>query len=145
MSVVASISAAELAYIATQAYVGATFRVALVNSPGSSFAPTDTLATVLAGEVSGSGYARQTFTYTSGDVGGYTSNGLPLARKAATFTHTGTGTYTATHAVVIRGGASTGTSGSLVAVVPLASGGAVMSNGSQAVLYFDATTWRVVS
>jgi hypothetical protein len=143
VSVVASIAAAELQYIAAQAYVGKSFSVALVNSPGASFAPTDSLSTVLAGEVSGSGYARQSFTYDSGDVNGYTANGLPLARKAATFTHDGgTGTYTFTHAVVIRG---TGGTASLVAVVPLPSGGATMANGSQAVLYFDATTWRVVS
>jgi hypothetical protein len=143
VTVVASIAAAELEYIAAQAYVGKSFSVALVNSPGTTFAPTDSLSTALAAEVSGSGYARQTFSYTSGDVGGYTANGLPLARKAATFTHDGgSGSYNFSHAVVIRG---TGGSASLVAVVPLASGGATMAGGSQAVLYFDATTWRVVS
>lgn len=146
MSIAASIFAAELEHVARLAYVGSQFEVALVNSPGITFSPTDSLSTVLAHEVSGSGYSRQTFSYASGDLQGYTTNGLPLARKAATFTHNGgTGAYSLTHVVVVRvQGSGSSITRTLAAVVPLAGGGASLVDGNQCVVYFDATAWRVV-
>ena len=141
MAATASISIAELQYIANQCYVDQSFEVALINSPGSTFAPSDSLATVTTNEIveGVGGYERQSITYAGADVGGYTANGIPLVRKAATFAHNGGATsYSFSHVVIIRAD----TIPSLVAVAPLGST-ATLAAGNQAVFYVDATTWRV--
>ena len=139
MAATASISVAELQYIAGQVYVGKTFAVALINAPGTTFAPTDSLSTVTANEVgSVGGYARQTFTYATGDVLGFSTNGIPLARKAAVFTHSGSTPYTFSHVAIIRTGSSPSVVGVTALVAPT-----TLADGNQAVFYIDATTWRV--
>lgn len=107
MAATGSISIDELVYLARTAYVGKTFHVALINAPGSVFAPSDTFATILANEVAAgtAGYERQEFTFEESDIQGFTLNGIPLARKAAVFTHDGSDTnYNFSHVVTIRVG-----------------------------------------
>lgn len=141
MATTASVSVAELQYITAQAYVGKSFAVALINSPGTTFTPSDSLSTVLANEVASGtgGYARQTISYASGDVQGFVSNTIPLARKAAVFTHDGGTAYSFSHVAVIRSGSTP----SVVAVTALVAP-ATLADGNQAVFYIDAATGRVV-
>ena len=105
MAVAASVSSQELTKIIKSNYLGPTFEVALVNS-GSTYAPGSTVTyTFMADEilVGTAGYARDTFSYASGDIGAYVDDGIGLTRKAAVFTHDSGGTtYDFTDVVLLR-------------------------------------------
>lgn len=106
MSIAAAIGSVELRQIVAARYAGFSFQVALVNSPGTVYNPSSTVTrTFMANEivVNTAGYARQTISYSSGDIQAYTDEGIPLARKAATFSHDDSATtYSFTHVVLLR-------------------------------------------
>jgi hypothetical protein len=106
MAIRAKISAGELTRQVTSSYVGETFEVLLINSPGTSYQPgfTDD-ASFAANEVAQiGGYRRQTLTFAASDITSYSDGGVALATKAAVFAHDGGGsTYTFSHVVLARG------------------------------------------
>jgi len=106
MSIAAAVSSVELRQIVAARYAGSSFRVALVNSPGTVYDPSSTVTrTFMANEILAgtAGYARQTISYTTNDIYAYTDEGIPLARKAATFSHNDSATtYSFTHVVLLR-------------------------------------------
>lgn len=108
MTVLATVSDAEIRGILNARYVGNYFEVALLNMPGEVYQPVvdDATALVANGEVaSGSGgYYRQVLTYGASDVGTYSEQGINLATKAATFAHDGSSNVvTFTHVALLRG------------------------------------------
>lgn len=106
MSIAAAVGTEELKRIVESQYAGTTFQVALVNSAGTVYTPGTTVTrTFMADEVTDgtAGYGREDITYAVADVQAYTDEGIPLARKAATFTHDDSATtYQFTHVVLLR-------------------------------------------
>jgi hypothetical protein len=106
MSIAAAVGSQELRNIMLARYAGSSFQAALVNSPSTVYTPGTTVTrTFMANEVSTGlgGYQRQSIAYTTGDVQAYTDDGIPLARKAATFAHDDSiNTYQFTHVVLLR-------------------------------------------
>ncbi len=141
MPVPSLIAAQELQRVANQAYINQTFRVALVDSPGSDFEADDSLATVMAGEVTDGlgGYTRQQIGFVSADLGLYDDGKTQLARKAATFVHNNATNEVIrfSHVVMLNP-----TETAPVSVTKLASR-ATLSDGQSAVFYFDFTLYGV--
>lgn len=112
MSIAAAINKKELTKSVSLQFANQDFQVALVNAPGTVYNPGSTVtSTFLANEISAGtgGYARQSISYTLGDVQVYADEGVPLARKAATFTHNGGATtYQFTHVALLRIAIGTG-------------------------------------
>ena len=141
MPVPSQVSSAELARVAQEAYINSTFRVALVDAPGSDFDATDPLSTIMAGEVTDGlgGYTRQQIGYTSADLDNYDDGKRALARKAATFVHNGNTNEPVrfSHVVLLNP-----TETAAVAVTKL-SARATLSDGQTAIFYFDLTLYGV--
>lgn len=141
MPVPSLISAQELARVANTAYINQTFRVALVDSPGSDFEADDSLATIMAGEVIGGlgGYTRQQIGFVSADLGLYSNGKTEFARKAATFVHNNAVNETIrfSHVVMLNP-----TETAPVSVTKLASRTS-LSDGQSAIFYFDFTLYGV--
>jgi len=141
MPVPSQVSAAELSRVANEAYINNTFRVALVDSPGSDFDATDSLATIMANEVTDGlgGYTRQQLGYTAADLDVYNDGKRALARKAATFVHNGNTAETIrfSHVVLLNP-----TETDAVAVTKL-SARATLSDAQTAIFYFDLTLYGV--
>ncbi|QNJ25990.1 hypothetical protein SynSYN20_01663 [Synechococcus sp. SYN20] len=127
--------------MAEKSYINNTFRVALVDAPGSDFDATDSLSTILANEVTSGlgGYSRQQIGYTSADLDSYNNGRRALARKAATFVHNGNTAETVrfSHVVLLNP-----TETAAVAVTKL-SARATLSDGQSAIFYFDLTLYGV--
>lgn len=141
MPVPSQVSATELARVAEASYINNTFRVALVDAPGSDFDATDSLATIMAGEVDEGlgGYSRQQIGYTAADLDAYNNGKRALARKAATFAHNGNTNETVRFShVVLLNPTETG----VVAVTKL-SARATLSDGQTAIFYYDLTIYGV--
>ena len=141
MPVPSQVSSAELARVAQASYINNTFRVALVDAPGSDFDATDDFATIMAGEVTDGlgGYARQQIGYTSADLDAYDDGKRALARKAAQFDHNGNTNETIRFShVVLLNPAET----DVVSVTKL-SARATLSDGQSAIFYFDVTLYGV--
>ena len=121
MAIRAKISSGELTRQVTSSYVGETFEVLLINSPGTAYQPgfTDD-AVFAASEVSQiGGYRRQTLEFTAADVSSYSDGGVALATKAAVFAHDGgNDTYTFSHVVLARGDGNVQTLDALVSTKP---------------------------
>lgn len=141
MPIAARVGASELQRIATESYVNQSFKVALVDSPGSTFDADDPLATVIANEVTSGlgGYTRQQIGYTTADVGLYDEGLVPFARKAATFVHNNqpAQAYRFSHVVLLSPDEQ-----NVVCTVKLA-GRATLSDGQAAIFYFDFTLYGV--
>ena len=141
MPIAARIGSHELQRIATDAYVNQSFKVLLVDSPGSSFDADDPLATVIANEVTTGlgGYARQQIGFTTGDIGLYDDGEVPFARKAATFVHNNQPgqAYRFSHVVILNP-----TETQVLATAKLANR-ATLSDGQAAIFYFDFTLYGV--
>ena len=136
MALVSTVNEEELKQIAKDTYVNESFDVVLINAPGSTFTPSDTYSTVVAGEITSGvgGYTRKTFTYASTDIGVYQTGlkAVPLARKAVTFNHDDSQDVMEwTHVALIR----RSTSG-VVSVTELSSS-VQMVEDQQAIYYFD--------
>lgn len=141
MPVPSQVSAAELARVASASYINNTFRVALIDAPGSDFDATDSLSTVLSGEVTDGlgGYTRQQIGYTQADLDVYNSGKRALARKAAEFAHNGNTAETIRFShVVLLNPTETG----VVSVTKL-SARATLSDSQTAIFYFDLTLYGV--
>ena len=141
MPVPSQVSSAELARVAQASYINNTFRVALVDAPGSDFDATDDFATIMAGEVTDGlgGYARQQIGYTSADLDAYDDGKRALARKAAQFDHNGNTNETIRFShVVLLNPAET----DVVSATKL-SARATLSDGQSAIFYFDVTLYGV--
>ena len=105
MSIAAAISVSELRDTVYKRFVGETFYVALINAPATVYTPGTTInGEFLTNEVGNvGGYVRDTISYDATDIDAYTDEGIPLARKAATFTHDDSvNTYQFTHVVLLR-------------------------------------------
>ncbi len=141
MAIAARIGAQELRRLATAAYVNQSFKVVLVDAPGSTFDADDPIGTVLANEVQAGlgGYTRQTIGFTTGDVGLFDSGTVPFARKAATFVHNNqpAQAYRFSHVVLLNPAET-----QVLASTKLA-GRATLSDGQAAVFYFDFTLYGV--
>lgn len=139
MPVPSLIHASELGRVITASYINKTFKVALVDAPGSDFDADDSFATIIAFEVPEGlgGYARQSVGFTSADLGLFNAGKRELARKAATFVHNGTlnQSYRFSHVVLLNPQET-----DIVAVTKLASR-ATLSDAQTAIFYFDFTLW----
>lgn len=105
MAVASSISSKELVGLVNARYVGTTFQVALLDSLNTYVPGTTVTYQFMADEIEDAvaGYARQSFSYVSGDVSAYVDDGIPLARKAVTFSHdSSSSTYDVTHVALLR-------------------------------------------
>lgn len=105
MAVASSISSKELIGLVNARYVGTTFQVALLDSLNTYVPGTTVTYQFMADEIEDAvaGYARQSFSYVSGDVSAYVDDGIPLARKAVTFSHdSSSSTYDVTHVALLR-------------------------------------------
>lgn len=105
MAIASSISSKELLGLVNARYVGTTFSVALLDSLNTYIPGTTVTYQFMADEIEDgvAGYARETFSYVAGDVSAYVDNGIPLARKAVTFSHdSSSSTYDVTHVVLLR-------------------------------------------
>lgn len=105
MAIASSISSKELLGLVNARYVGTTFRVALLDSLNTYIPGTTVTYQFMVDEIEDgvAGYSRKSFNYVSGDVSAYVDNGIPLARKAVTFSHDGSGvTYNITHVALLR-------------------------------------------
>lgn len=125
----AILSSEELAQQAEAVYVQGTYHVALLYNE-SGYDATIDYTDVLADEVTvgTGGYARLSYSYTSGDLEPY-SNGQPLEEKTANFIHDGSSEdIIFTHVALIRQVASQYT---VVAVEP-AGEVAILTNGNTA-------------
>jgi len=127
MSIAAAVSTVELRDIVAARYAGSSFSVALVNSPGTVYDPASTVTrTFMSTEITAgtAGYGRQTISYTTSDIYAYTDEGIPLARKAATFSHDDSATtYSFTHVVLLRPAVVTASiSGTTMTVTGVTSG-----------------------
>lgn len=91
MSLPATVHEKELRRVADSAYTSKSFKVCLVDAPGSTFDADDPKSTILAGEVQAGlgGYQRQQITLNPADLGAFNAGKLAYARKAVTFTHNG--------------------------------------------------------
>lgn len=108
MTVLATVSDAEIRGILNARYVDNYFEVALLNMPGEVYQPVvDNAADLISNNelpAGPGGYYRQVLTYLPSDVGTYSEQGINLATKAAVFAHDGTTTIlTFTHVALIRG------------------------------------------
>lgn len=141
MAIAARIGAQELRRLATAAYVNQSFKVCLVDAPGSTFDADDPITTVLANEVQAGlgGYTRQTIGFTTGDVGLFENGTVPFARKAATFVHNNqpAQAYRFSHVVLLNPSET-----QVLASTKLA-GRATLSDGQAAIFYFDFTLYGV--
>jgi hypothetical protein len=141
MPIAARVGASELNRIATESYVNRNFKVALVDSPGSTFDADDPLATVIANEVTSGlgGYTRQQIGFVTADIGLYSDGQVPFARKAATFVHNNepAQAYRFSHVVLLSPDEQ-----DVVCTVKLASR-ATLSDGQAAIFYFDFTLYGV--
>ena len=141
MPVPSTIHAQELGRIATETYINQTFRVALVDAPGSSFGADDAFSTIMANEVTlgFGGYSRQQIGFTSADLGVYEDGTRALARKAATFEHNGdlNEVIRFSHVVVLNPAET-----QPLCVTKLG-GRAALSDGQSAIFYFDFTLYGV--
>lgn len=141
MPIASRVSSYELDRVANASYVNQTFKVLLVDAPGSTFDADDPLATVTANEVTEGlgGYTRQTIGFTTSDVGLYAEGKLPFARKAATFVHNNqpAQAYRFSHVVVL-----TPDEQQVLCSTKLA-GRATLSDGQAAIFYFDVTLYGV--
>lgn len=141
MPVPSQVSSEELSRVAQASYINNTFRVALVDAPGSDFDATDPLSTVIANEVTDGlgGYSRQQIGYTSADLDAYDDGKRALARKAASFVHNGNTNETIRFShVVLLNPLETG----IVSVTKL-SARATLSDAQTAIFYFDLTLYGV--
>lgn len=141
MPVPSQVSSTELARVAQASYINNTFRVALVDAPGSDFDATDDFATIMSGEVTAGlgGYSRQQIGYTSADLDVYNDGKRALARKAAQFDHNGNTNETIRFShVVLLNPTETG----VVSVTRL-SARATLSDSQTAIFYFDVTLYGV--
>lgn len=105
MAIASSISSRELVGIVNARYVGTTFEVALLDSLNTYVPGTTVTYQFMADEIEDgvAGYARESFTYVSGDISSYVDDGIPLARKGVTFSHdASSSTYNVTHVVLLR-------------------------------------------
>lgn len=107
MTVTALVSTKEIRNTLINRYTstGHYFRVALVNTLGSYVRGVTSDATFMSDEIEEGlgGYTSPYFQYTSSDIGIYADEGIPLSRKAATFTHDGSASaYDFTHVVLLR-------------------------------------------
>lgn len=105
MAIASTISSKELIGLVNAKYVGTTFEVALLDSLNSYVPGTTVTYQFMVDEIEDgvAGYSRQSFTYVAADVSAYVDDGIPLARKAATFSHDNSGvTYDITHVVLLR-------------------------------------------
>lgn len=141
MPIAARVGASELNRIANESYVNQSFKVALVDSPGSTFDADDPLSTVIANEVTSGlgGYTRQQIGFTTADIGLYSNGTVPFARKAATFVHNNepAQAYRFSHVVLLSPDEQ-----DVVCTVKLASR-ATLSDGQAAIFYFDFTLYGV--
>lgn len=141
MAIAARISSEELKRIANETYVNQSFKVCLVDSPGSTFDADDPFATVMANEVQAGlgGYTRQQIGFTTGDIGLFESGTIPFARKAATFTHNNLANQAVrfSHVVLLNPAEN-----KILATAKLA-GRATLSDGQAAIFYFDFTLYGV--
>lgn len=141
MAVPSLVAAKELERVARAAYINQSFRVALIDAPGSDFEADDSIDSVLSNEVEDGrgGYIRQQVGFVAADLGLYDDGKTQLARKAATFTHNGNPAETIRFShVVLLNPAETG----LVSVTKLAAR-ATLSDAQSAVFYFDFTLYGV--
>lgn len=127
MSIAAAINKKELTKSVSLQFVNQSFQVALVNAPGTVYNPGATVtATFLANEIAEGtgGYTRQVISYLPADLQTYADEGVPLARKAATFTHNGGATtYQFTHVALLRVAVGTGSiSGTTMTITAQSSG-----------------------
>lgn len=102
----ATVTAGELTNQVTSLYAGTDFFYgALLDSQGTTFSETTTLASILEFEIPANigDYVRQEFNYTSGDINAY-SGGVSVDAKRITFLYSGSTTtlWTATHLAVIK-------------------------------------------
>ncbi len=141
MPVPSVVNAQEISRVANESYINQSFKIALVDAPGSDFDADDPLATVIAGEVvlGVGGYSRQQIAFVSADLGVYGDGKTALARKAATFQHNSAVSETIrfSHVVVLNP-----TETAPVCVTKLASR-ASLSDGQSAIFYFDFTIYGV--
>ena len=123
MAIKSKISSGELSRQVSANYVGETFEVALINSPGTSYQPdsTDEAAFISyeVGQVGG--YRRQTLFFTESDVSNYSDGGVALATKAAVFAHDGSpSSFSFTHVALVRGEGNVEVTNSVVTSKPSA-------------------------
>lgn len=107
MTVTALVSSKEIRNTIANRYTatGHYFRVALVNTNTTYVRGVTSDIDFMANEIEDglAGYTSPYFQYTNSDIGIYADEGIPLARKAATFTHDGSATsYDFTHVVLLR-------------------------------------------
>lgn len=131
----------ELQRVAGDSYISRTFAVCLIDAPGTDFDATDDFATIMGFEVQQDlgGYARQQIGFVTADLGAYEDGRLPLARKAATFTHNGSVNETIrfSHVALLN------PSDTAVTCISKLSARAALSDSQSAVFYFDMTLYGV--
>ena len=141
MPVPSIIHAQELTRVANQSYVNTNFKVCLVDAPGSDFDADDAFSTIMDKEVELGlgGYARQQIGYTAADLGLYDEGKVPLARKAATFTHDGSlqQVIRFSHVVVLNPAET-----QPLCMTKLASRTS-LTDGQAAIFYFDLTLYGI--
>lgn len=107
MTITAKISSSEITGQVSSRYAGAYMEAILINSPGVTYQPgVSNDATWLSNEVVAGtgGYQRQVISFSAGDVGIYSDDGVALTNKAAIFLHDGSATPTVfSHAALIWG------------------------------------------
>lgn len=142
MGLPATIHVNELRRVADATYVNRSFKVCLVDAPGSTFDNDDSLATVMANEVTSGlgGYVRQQIGYSAADVGLLEAGKLPFARKAAVFTHNGAANQVIrfSHVVVL-----TPDETGITCIRKLAANRATLSDSQAAIFYFDLSLYGV--
>jgi hypothetical protein len=127
-------SSEELNEQAELAYLRGTYYIALIDN-SSGYDETVTYSDIVADEVTAGtgGYARLSYTYSSGDLESY-SNGQPLSRKTANFVHDGSsGDIVFNHVAILR---EVSGSYTVVAIEPVGST-TTLSEGNTAVINID--------
>lgn len=131
----------ELQRVAADSYISRTFAVALIDAPGTEFDATDDFNTIMGFEVEQDlgGYQRQQIGFVTADLGAYGDGKLPLARKAATFTHNGSVNETIrfSHVALLN------PSDTAITCISKLAARAALSDGQSAVFYFDFTLYGV--
>jgi hypothetical protein len=141
MPVPSTIHAQELTRVANQSYVNNNFKVCLIDAPGSDFDADDAFSTIMNNEVEIGlgGYSRQQIGYTAADLGLYDEGKVPLARKAANFTHDGSLNQVIrfSHVVVLNPAET-----QPMCITKLASRTS-LTDAQSAIFYFDLTLYGV--